>query len=218
MLELELTTFSRAKTLKTGRTGFCLETGKSCSNGLHNPYIYKQRCESCRFLHSPNRRRKPDSRTKVSKMLENLPGRIKFFSSASHGGHDPSECVGQTTRDSDFALRSTFIIGWALGLLHKLPSWWSSVAPSSFSSPPEHKHPERTKLLLKKSRGDADQGGQNVVQAYWDFWYCKLQWWWDIHCHVIIVTIKWCTPEGSIRCPCLLGLFPIKIGIWSWFW
>ena len=169
MLELELTTFSVAKTLKTGRTGFCLETGKSCSNGLHNPYIYKQRCESCRFLHSQNRRRKPDSRTKVSKMLENLPGRVKFFSSTSHGGHDPSECVRQTTRDSDCALRSTFIIGCTLGLLHKLPSWWLSVAPSSFSSPPEHKHPERTKLLLKKSRGDADQGGQHVVQAYWDY-------------------------------------------------
>ena len=162
MLELELTTFSGAKILKTGRTGFCLETGKSCSNGLHNPYIYKQRCESCRFLQSQKRTRKPDSRTKVSKMLENLPGRVKFFSSTSHGGHDPSECVRQTTRDSYFALSSTFIIGWTLGLLHRLPSWWSSVAP-------EHKHPERTKLLLKKSRGDADQGGQNVVQAYWDY-------------------------------------------------
>ena len=169
LLELELTTFSGAKTLKTGRTGFCWETGKSCSNGLLNPYIYKQRCESCRFLHGQKRTRKPDCGTKISKMLENIPGRVKFFSSASHGGHDPSECVRQTTRDSDLALRSIFITSWTLGLLKRLPSWWLSVAPSSFSSPPEHKHPERTKLLLKKSRGDADQGGQHVVQAYWDY-------------------------------------------------
>ena len=93
---------------KNWQNWFLLRNWKKLLKWVAQYHIYKQRCESCRFLHSQKRTKKTECRTKISKMLENIPGRVKFFSSTSHGGHDPSECVRQTTMDSDFALKSIF--------------------------------------------------------------------------------------------------------------